>query len=199
MKLIIGLGNPGKEYRLSRHNIGRELVMDLASRLEEEALREWKVEFDYLILKTKVGSEKILLVLPETFMNLSGQAVAKCIAFYHIPTGNLLVVHDEMDFAPGTFAYGKAGSSAGHNGVTSLIDSLGTDAFARLRIGIGRPIPPVKSEAYVLQKMDTEERSLVDNATTMAKTSVLDWVSQGIDKTMNKWNVVKSGKFHMDI
>ena len=121
MKLIVGLGNPGKEYRQSRHNIGREFVMDLALTSAEEQMR-WKSKFDSIILETTVHKEKILFALPETFMNLSGQAVAKIVNFYHLSAESVLVVHDEMDFAPGIFAYGKNGGSAGHNGIASIME-----------------------------------------------------------------------------
>ncbi len=189
MKLIFGLGNPGRKYQHTRHNIGRDAVERLASHLGADDFTR-KAAFDASITEANGDRKKILLVLPETFMNLSGKAIVKIVNFYHVPLEQIIVVHDDMDFPLGVFSYSRGGGAAGHNGVASVIESLGTDAFARLRLGIDRPAPPIKPEDYVLQKFSIEQTSVVDNVLKTAEKSLLDWISLGLDKTMNTWNGV---------
>lgn len=189
MKLIVGLGNPGKKYENTRHNIGWAVLEHLSLHLDAgEPVKNDK--FSAAISETKLGGEKILLARPLTFMNASGEAVASLKNFYKIDLENILVIHDEMDFAVGKLAFARGGGDAGHNGVRSVIDSLASDAFARLRIGIGRPKPPLKKEDYVLQPFDKEEAQIMELVKERASQAAYDWGKQGLTKAMNVWNGV---------
>jgi len=133
-KLIVGLGNPGPSYRGQRHNIG---MMAL-----EGFSLAWKDKFNGLYASTMWQDTKVHLLLPQTFMNLSGQAVAPALQFFHLAVQDLIVVHDDLDFPFGAVAFKRGGSPAGHNGLKSIIEHLGSSDFERLRLGIGRPEGP---------------------------------------------------------
>src|SRR5689334_6786030 len=134
MKLIVGLGNPGKEYAGTRHNIGFRILDALAeSPFKDES------KFKSEISEMRVGSEKVILAKPTTFMNNSGEAVQALKSFYKLEDGDILVIQDEMDYMPGVFAFSFGNGPAGHNGIASIQEMLATRDFARLRIGIGRP------------------------------------------------------------
>lgn len=186
MKLLVGLGNPGREYAFTRHNIGWRGVEEFAGALNAP----WRQEksFHSFVAETRLGSEKVLLACPTTFMNESGLAVQSLLAYFHLERTDLLVLQDEMDFPFGAAAFAKQGGAAGHNGIRSIQERLGTDQIQRIRIGISRPLPPLRKEAFVLQAFSPEEAPLVppllEKLTSMQK----DWVIQGIDKAMNQWN-----------
>ncbi len=188
MKLIVGLGNPGKEYAGTRHNIGFEAVDAFAASLE--ASFKLQKDFKAEIAEARIGSEKVLLAKPVTFMNLSGEAVRAIASFYKIPIENVLLVHDEMDYAPGLFAFSIGSGPAGHNGVESVQEALATKEIARLRIGVGRPTVETK-ENYVLGRASTADRALIDETLHSALSALRDWSSSGIDKAMNVWNGLK--------
>lgn len=189
MKLIVGLGNPGKEYASTRHNIGFEAVDAFAKECKASFKTEKK--FHAEIAETRIDSEKVIIAKPITFMNLSGDAVQVLKSFYKLSNSDILVIHDEMDFAPGTFAFSIGRNPAGHNGVESIQKVLGTKEFARLRLGIGRPTVETK-EDYVLSKFSKEVRSLLVQTLRDTRYAIRDWLSLGLDKTMNVWNGVKS-------
>ena len=188
MKLIIGLGNPGKEYEHTRHNVGWDAVVGLAENLRAKfrTKKEWKAE----VADAHLDGQKVALVLPLTFMNLSGEAVQKIAAFYKVAHENILIVHDEMDYPVGEAAFLKRGGPAGHNGVESVQQTLGTKDLARLRIGIGRPMAPIKKEDYVLQHFSADERKRALPAIEKAVRGSQTWIAEGIDKAMNTWNGV---------
>lgn len=190
MKLIVGLGNPGAEYNGTRHNVGFEVI----DRLATESGSGFKAEpkFKSIIGEARTDTDKILLVKPQTYMNLSGEAVSALASFYKINQQDILIIHDEMDFSPGAFAFNIGSGAAGHNGVTSIQELLGTKEIARLRVGIGRPTPPMKKEDYVLAKFTLEERLKIDEAASQAVKAVSQWIIEGLTKTMNSWNGVKS-------
>lgn len=168
MKIIIGLGNPGKKYENTRHNVGF-LAMDRI--VEKMAQKDIKIDFkldkkfEAEIAKVKLGNEDIVLVKPQTFMNLSGKAVKKIVDFYKInPEKDLIVVYDDIDIPLGKVRMRSEGSSAGHNGLQSIIDTIGTDRFMRVRIGIGRPTNElIKIEDWVLQALTEGEKELLFN------------------------------------
>lgn len=180
MKLVIGLGNPGTSYKGTRHNIGWEAVSETAEKLAAKFRK--KPEFKAEIAETNLGAEKILLVHPLTYMNLSGDAVGAIIRFFKAPLSNLLVVQDEMDYAEGEMAFAFKNGAAGHNGILSIQQALGSTEFARLRIGIGRPIDPIDPADYVLGKapktIDLEK----------ASQAIMDWIQLGTSGAMNLWN-----------
>lgn len=167
MKLIIGLGNPGEKYTHTRHNAGFSFLDYLREELAFEEFHE-ETRFVAALSAGITGEEKVLLGKPLTFMNDSGRAVAQLVQFYKLNLEDILVVHDELDVELGKYKMATDSRSAGHNGVQNIIDMLGTQEFARLRIGIGRPVPEesgacISAHDYVLQKFsDEEEKTLRD-------------------------------------
>jgi len=188
MKLIVGLGNPGKEYEGTRHNIGFRLLDALA-----EAPFKNEAKFKSDISELRLGSEKVILAKPTTFMNNSGEAVQALKAFYKLEDGDILVIQDEMYYAPGVFAFATNSGPAGHNGISSIQERLGTKETPRLRIGIGRPSVGTK-EDFVLTKFSKDEESKIYARQDDMLQAAKDWVSQGLTKTMNVWNAVKSAE-----
>lgn len=187
MKLIVGLGNPGTEYDGTRHNIGFR-VLDSVAETPFKNESKFKAE----ISEMRVGSEKVILAKPTTFMNLSGDALQALKSFYKLENSDILIVHDEMAFPVGRFAFTVGASPAGHNGVASIQERLGSKDIPRLRIGIGRPTIGTK-EDFVLTRFTPEEHAIIDTLLSDFRLSTFDWVSLGIDKSMNIWNVVESG------
>jgi len=149
-----------------------------------------KADFKAEVAEVRIADEKILLVHPLTYMNLSGEAVAAIQQYYKVSLKDILLVHDEMDFAAGTMAFAAKGRDAGHNGVASIHEMLKTTAINRLRLGIGRPRPPIEKEVYVLEKFSTDEITSIKKMSTRATEAMEDWVKSGIDKSMNTWNGV---------
>lgn len=167
MKIIVGLGNPGKKYENTRHNVGFLTLDRIVIKLKVESYKVegFKLEkkFEVRIAKFKLGNEDIVLVKPQTFMNLSGKAVKRVVDFYKInPEKDLIVVYDDVDIPLGSVRMRQEGSSAGHKGLQSIIDELSVDRFMRVRIGISRPPEPIKVEDYVLQKFNNEELKELD-------------------------------------
>ena len=146
--MVVGLGNPGREYRETKHNIGFMAVDHLAAKYEIKLTR---VQNKAITGSGTVGKMRVILVKPQTFMNLSGQAVSSLVRFYKIPHENLIVAHDDVDLPFGTIRMRPGGGSAGQKGIASIISLLGTQDFARLRMGIGRPPGRMDAAAYVLQ------------------------------------------------
>ncbi len=184
MKLIIGLGNPGKEYEHTRHNIGWDVVALAGKKFTEN--KKFQAEIAEVIIET----EKILFVHPLTFMNESGRTVLALKQFYKVDFSDILIVHDDMDFAVGEMMFVKKAGDAGHNGVASIQEKLGTTDVPRLRLGIGRPIAPMQKEDFVLQKFPVDEKELVEKIIHSAVSAIKDWIVLGIDKAMNTWNGV---------
>lgn len=183
--LIVGLGNPGREYRESRHNIGFLLLSHLAERLGVSFSR---LQSKALVTDGRYQDHKIILAKPQTFMNLSGQAVGPLVNFYKIPLENLLVVYDEVDLPFGTLRLRPSGGSGGHNGMKSLITRLGTEGFPRLRLGVSRPPGRMEAAAYVLQDFSREEAALLPEILDLAGDAALTFITQGIEAAMNRYN-----------
>ncbi|MDZ4658223.1 MAG: aminoacyl-tRNA hydrolase [Bythopirellula sp.] len=183
--LIVGLGNPGKKYEETRHNIGFEVIQALAQR---NATAPGRLKFEGQIQEGLVGTEKILLLMPHTFMNLSGRSVKQTLDFYKMTETDLLVVCDDFHLPLGSLRLRPSGSDGGQKGLADTVRQLGTDQFARLRMGIG-PVPEQWDPAdFVLGKFGTHERKAVDEQVTRAREAVLIWVEQGILAAMNKFN-----------
>jgi len=189
--LIIGLGNPGREYRENRHNIGFMLADRLAVKL---GARFTRLQSKALVASAvynpqKAGAErKIILAKPQTFMNLSGQSVQGLVRFYKLPLTNLLVAHDDLDLPPGTIRIRPDGGSAGQKGMASIIERLGTEEFPRLRLGIGRPPGQMKAPDYVLQDFSDAEMAIISEMLNRAVDAALEFVVNGLDAAMNKYN-----------
>jgi PTH1 family peptidyl-tRNA hydrolase len=187
--LIVGLGNPGREYKATRHNIGFMLVDQLAGRLGASFGR---MESRALVAKGSYQDRRIVLAKPQTFMNLSGQAVSALRNYYKVPLANLLVVYDEVDLPSGVLRLRARGGSAGHNGMRSIIEKLGSQDFPRLRIGIGRPPGRMDAAAYVLQDFGRDERLIVEAALDRAVQATLTFIESGIQAAMNNFNAAEN-------
>ena len=183
MKVIVGLGNPGRKYSDTRHNIGFRVLEEIARRssVEKEESR-----FDAIIGHIRIGGEKVFLVKPLTYMNLSGKAVQPLMRWFKLDLSDLIVIYDDMDLPPGTLRLRAQGGSGGHKGMASIIERLGSQEFARIRIGIGRP----DNEAidWVLGKFSPTEQKLMEEVIGQAAAAVECWVKQGIERAMNEYN-----------
>lgn len=182
MKLIVGLGNPGSEYKKTRHNIGWEIIDKLAASLESK----WKhkPKFNADIAEATVSNKKILLVKPMTYYNMSGESIRKICDFYEVSTEEILVIHDELALPTGSFRLRKDGSDAGNNGIKSMIQHLGKD-FARVRVGSGSKImtdqgsnlPKSDHKVHVLSRFNKSDQEAIDKLYSEIEKSVLDFIS----------------------
>jgi PTH1 family peptidyl-tRNA hydrolase len=183
--LIVGLGNPGREYRETRHNVGFMLLDRLVVKLNARFTR---MQSRALVAGAVYRERKIILSKPQTFMNLSGQSVQGLIHFYKLPLTHLLVAHDDLDLPTGTIRIRPDGGSAGQKGMTSILERLGTDDFARLRLGIGRPPGQMPAPDYVLQEFSHSDLTIITETLNRAVEAVLSFVDEGLDAAMNKYN-----------
>lgn len=183
--LLIGLGNPGREYRDSRHNVGFMLVDRIAIRL---GARGMKVQSKAIVTTAMHVDRKLILAKPQTYMNLSGQSVQGLIHFYKLPLANVLMAHDDLDIPFGTIRLRPGGGPGGQRGMASTIEQLGTKDFPRLRIGIGRPPGRMDPSAYVLQDFTRDEMKFLSEILDRAANAALEFVLNGLDKAMNKYN-----------
>ncbi len=199
MKLVVGLGNPGKEYVGTRHNIGFDVVDHLAARLgwvgsPADFDRQARTKFDALALDGPAtlpggGSDKLLLLKPTTYMNLSGRSVQAAMAFYQLTPADVMVVLDDLALPAGKIRLRPGGSDGGHNGLKDIQRALGTSQYPRLRIGIDPPPPRVPGRDYVLGRFSPEQRTLIDPALGRAAGALLTWIDKGIETAMSQFNV----------
>jgi PTH1 family peptidyl-tRNA hydrolase len=198
MRLVVGLGNPGKEYVGTRHNVGWEALDQLARRLgwigkTEDFNGAARKKFDGLVLdgtvRARADEEKVMLLKPTTFMNRSGDSVQAAAAFYQILPADMMIVLDDLALPTGKLRIRKGGSSGGHNGLRDIERALGTDQYPRLRIGIDAPAPPMPGKAYVLAKFDQAQRTAIEPALERAVEAIVSWIENGIDTAMNAYNV----------
>jgi peptidyl-tRNA hydrolase, PTH1 family len=183
VKIIAGLGNPGVRYRWSRHNIGFQVVDQLARDRNISAVQK---RFNSLFGSGWIDSEKVLVLKPLTFMNLSGGAVRKAIDFFGLGTENLIVVHDDLDLSFGALRIKRGGGSGGHQGIRSIIESLGTGDFPRLKIGIGRPPPKMEAADYVLASFEEDEKSDLGEILQRASEALVVMLTEGLDVALNR-------------
>jgi peptidyl-tRNA hydrolase, PTH1 family len=191
MIVILGLGNPGRRYRGTRHNLGRDVVerlaADLRVRLEEDG---W-----VRTGRARVGTTAVVLAIPETYMNVSGQAVKDLLRRRRRRAGDLLIIHDDLDLPLGHLRLRPGNGAGGHNGIRSIIEALGTGLFPRLRIGIGRPPAGVDPVDFVLERFTSAERPAIEEAVARAAEAALAVASDGLPAAMNRYNVrAVSGK-----
>ncbi|MFA9559787.1 aminoacyl-tRNA hydrolase [Evansella sp. AB-rgal1] len=185
MKLIVGLGNPGKKYDGTRHNIG----FDVIDRCEDQlAITLDQSKFKGIYGFRKIGENKVFLLKPLTYMNLSGESIIPLMNYYKINKDDLLVVYDDLDLAPGTIRLRQKGSHGGHNGIKSIIAQLGTDQFNRIRIGIGRPPQGQAVPDYVLGTFSKEDLTVVDEAVIKATNAIETWTTKPFLQVMNEYN-----------
>lgn len=188
MKILCGLGNPGREYEHNRHNIGFMVLDALATR--------WKLsftsrKFDAELAQGNVGAEKVLLVKPQTFMNLSGTSLGGAARFYKVEPADVLVIHDELDLPYAKLALKAGGGTGGHNGLNSIRESWGEENYGRLRFGIGKPTGPNARErvvGHVLGDFSKEERTTLPDLIGKACDISESWVRDGLPRAMNRWN-----------
>jgi peptidyl-tRNA hydrolase, PTH1 family len=185
--LIIGLGNPGREYRETRHNIGFMLLDRLTVKLNARFTR---MQSRALVASAIYEERKIVLAKPQTFMNLSGQSVQGLIHFYKLPLENLLIAHDDLDLPIGTIRIRPDGGSAGQKGMASTIERLGTDEVPRLRLGIGRPPGQMQPPDYVLQAFSNADLNVISETLDRGVEAALMWVMEGLEAAMSKYNRV---------
>jgi len=183
--LLIGLGNPGREYKDNRHNFGFMLIDRLAVRLNARGM---KLQSKAIVTNALYEDRKLILAKPQTYMNLSGHSVQGLANFYKLPLENLLVAHDDLDLPFGTIRLRPGGGPGGQKGVASAIERLGTKDFARLRLGIGRPPGRMDPAAYVLQDFSRNETKELSAILDRAADAALEFVINGLDKAMNKFN-----------
>ncbi len=183
--LVVGLGNPGREYRGNRHNVGFMVVDRLC---EELGARLGRMQSKALTGSVTRDGVKIVLAKPQTYMNLSGQSVAALLRFYKIPREQLLVIHDDLDLPFGTLRLRPGGGPGGQKGVGSIIQQLGTQDFARLRLGIGRPPGRMDPADYVLHDFAKDEQEFLPVILKQAADAAQVWVTSGLDKAMNQFN-----------
>ena len=184
MKLIVGLGNPGKEYERTRHNAGFE-VMDEIARQESASISQKK--FKALVDKVNIGGQSVLLMKPQTYMNNSGEAVRAAMDFYHLQPQDLLVIYDDMDLAVGRLRLRQKGSAGGHNGIKSIIAHIGTQEFDRIRVGIDKD-PRIPTVNWVLGKIRKEElEAYMESVQEAAKAAIFS-VTHDFTETMNQFN-----------
>jgi PTH1 family peptidyl-tRNA hydrolase len=183
--LLIGLGNPGREYRDNRHNVGFMLIDRVAVRLNARGM---KVQSKAIVMTAMYEDRKLILAKPQTYMNLSGQSVQGLIHFYKLPLTNVLIAHDDLDIPLGTIRIRPGGGPGGQRGMASTIEQLGTKDFPRLRIGIGRPPGRMDPAAYVLQGFSRDELKSLSEILDRAADAALEFVVGGLDKAMNKYN-----------
>lgn len=183
--LIVGLGNPGREYTQTRHNIGFMLIDRLTVRLNARGM---KVQSKAIVITAQHEGQKLILAKPQTFMNLSGQSVQGLVRFYKLPLEHVLIAHDDLDLPFCTLRMRPGGGAGGQKGIKSTIDQLGTNEFARLRLGIDRPPGRMEAAAYVLQEFTQKELLLVSETLDRAAEAALTFVTEGLNAAMNKFN-----------
>ena len=193
MFLVVGLGNPGREYGATRHNVGFMVVDELAARFGVAVEREkWQAHSAQIVL----WERQICFLKPDTFMNLSGRAVARYVDFYKVRPAQIVVVHDDLDMAPGRVKLVVGGGTGGHNGIRSLVEWLGTKDFLRLKVGIGRPgklslCSGMPIEKYVLAPFAPDEKILLEQRMDLIEKGLEYLVCDGTAKAMNLLNTVK--------
>lgn len=185
MFLVVGLGNPGREYEQTRHNVGFMVVEALA---ERASARVSDKKFKARVGRARLQGEDCLLMKPETFMNLSGESVGPALGFFKLATQQVIVLHDELDLPLGKLKMKKGGGHGGHNGLRSLKKHLPDDGFVRIRIGIGRPPPQWDSADYVLSKFNRDEWTEVDRVVNDAADAVEAIFKDGVGKAMGRFN-----------
>ncbi len=183
--LLIGLGNPGREYQYNRHNYGFMLIDRIAVRLNARGM---KVQSKAIVTSAMYEDYKLILGKPQTYMNLSGQSIQGLAHFYKLPLDNMLVAHDDLDIPFGTIRLRPGGGPGGQKGIASTIERLGTKDFARLRLGIGRPPGRMDPAAYVLQNFSRDEEKILSEVLDRAADAVLEFVKSGLNAAMNKFN-----------
>ncbi len=185
MKLVVGLGNPGRKYAGTRHNVGFEVLACLAQRFD---VGRPKAKFNAEVAETNIKNQKTILLSPLTYMNLSGQSVRAAVDFYKLPVTELLVICDDINLEVARLRFKPSGSAGGQNGLKDIIQRLGTQEFGRLRVGVGRVPPNWGTSDFVLGKFSSDDQAEIDLVINKAANAVEAWISDGIQAAMNQFN-----------
>lgn len=185
MYLIVGLGNPEEEYSGTRHNMGFDTINKICKKYDIKVV---KSKFNGLYEKSRIEGEEVILLKPQTYMNLSGVCVREFANFYKIPPSNILIIYDDMDINVGQIKIRKKGNPGSHNGMKSIVESLGTIEFLRIRIGIGKPMENEDKIKFVIGKLSNKTREELEEGTTKAVEATIEILKNGIDIAMNKFN-----------
>ena len=183
--IIIGLGNPGREYRETRHNLGFMLIDRLCKAMGVSLSR---MQSKALVGLGKMEGQRVVVAKPQTYINLSGQSVGGLVRFYKAPIDHLIIAHDEIDLPLGTLRIRPGGGSAGQRGMASIIQQLGTQDFARMRLGVGRPPGQMDPAAYVLERFHKSELPIVDELLDRAEAAVREFIRTGLNAAINQYN-----------
>ena len=185
MYLIVGLGNPEPEYSKTRHNMGFDVINKLSNKYEINVNKsKWKG----LVGTGIIENEKVILLKPQTFMNLSGESIKEVMDFYNLENKDIIVIYDDMDIEKGEIKVRKTGGPGSHNGMKSVIENLPNNRFKRVRVGIGKPENKSDMINYVIGKVSDEEQEILDKGTEKAKEAVIEIIKNGVDSAMNKFN-----------
>lgn len=190
MYIIVGLGNPGKQYEQTRHNMGFITIDQLA---DKHSISVTKLKFKALVGEGYFGTKKVMLVKPQTYMNLSGQSIREIMTYYKEDIENLIVIYDDIDLEPGKLRIRGKGSAGTHNGMRSIISELQEDGFPRIRLGIGKN-PQIPLDKFVLGGFTKEEKPLLEESVTKAIQAIECYVQEGINAAMNAYNEKKPKK-----
>lgn len=185
MYLIVGLGNPEEEYSMTRHNMGFDTINKLS---KEYNIQVNKDKFKGLYGMGEIEGEKVILLKPQTYMNLSGESIREIVNFYKIDIANLIVIYDDIDTDISNIRVRKKGSAGSHNGMKSVISNLNTQDFIRVRIGIGMPKNNQDLISYVIGHIPKEEQEKLDKGINLAKDAIIEILKNGVDSSMNKFN-----------
>ena len=186
MYLIVGLGNPENQYKNTRHNMGFDVINEIAQKYNITIEKE---KYNGLYETALIEGKKVILLKPQTYMNLSGEAVKRYMEFYNITTQELIIIYDDMDIPKGQIKLRKTGGPGSHNGMKSIIENIKTKDFPRIRVGIGRPIYEFDKINYVIGQIPKEERPILDEGIKKATEAVIEIISKEIDNAMNKFNI----------
>ncbi len=185
MYVVVGLGNPGKQYEKTRHNVGFNVIDILA---KENDISVTKIKHKALIGEGRIGTEKVLLVKPQTYMNLSGETLIDIYNYYKVDMENIIVIYDDIDLDVGKIRIRKKGSGGTHNGMRSIIKCLGSNEFPRIRVGVSKPLPGQDLANFVLSRFKKEEEADLEEGLEKAYRSVEAMIKDNIDVAMNKYN-----------
>ena len=185
MYLIVGLGNPEEEYDKTRHNMRFHAINKLAKQYQIEITKK---KFKGLYGTGEIENQKVILLKPQTYMNLSGESIQEVANYYHIPVENILVIYDDMDIDIGKVKIRKKGGAGSHNGMKSIVNRIQTTEFPRIRIGIGKPMYLLDKINYVIGPIPKSEREILDEGIRKAADAVIDILINGMDYAMNKYN-----------
>lgn len=185
MKIIVGLGNPGKQYEATRHNIGFHVIDELSKRLDIPLTQS---KFNGMYGIGHVGTEKIMLLKPLTYMNLSGECIVPMMDYYEVNDDEIVVIYDDLDLQVGKLRLRQKGSAGGHNGIKSIIQHLGSQEFNRIRIGVDRPKNGMKVPDYVLSNFSEDEKIEMIHAVKNSANACEDWVTKKFLDVMNTYN-----------